>query len=117
MSSRNSQEFLIELDKKLWTVANRMRASLDAVVYKDAVLGLILLKYVSGSFTAWQMKMEAQLRDLKHGYFLDPAGYEASNAYEKQLGPRWETAITALRKLSSGFRTAAPSSFPAPSLR
>ncbi|MDP6502979.1 MAG: type I restriction-modification system subunit M N-terminal domain-containing protein, partial [Planctomycetota bacterium] len=42
-----AQEFLNDLDKKLWNAADRLRANLDAAVYKHAVLGLIFLKYVS----------------------------------------------------------------------
>ncbi|HYG36809.1 MAG TPA: type I restriction-modification system subunit M, partial [Clostridia bacterium] len=83
--SRNSQEFLKELDKKLWTAADRLRASLDAAVYKHAMLGLIFLKYVSDSFTARQKEIEAQLRDPKHEYYLDPADYDSEKAYEKAI--------------------------------
>ena len=52
----NSQQFLRDLDKKLWTAADRLRANLDAAVYKHAVLGLIFLKYISDSFTARQRR-------------------------------------------------------------
>ena len=45
----DAQQFLNDLDKKLWNAADRLRASLDAAVYKHAVLGLIFLKYVSDS--------------------------------------------------------------------
>ena len=40
----DGQQFLNDLDKKLWTAADRLRANLDAAVYKHAVLGLIFLK-------------------------------------------------------------------------
>lgn len=75
MSESNSQQFLRELDKKLWTAADRLRSNLDAAVYKHAVLGLIFLKYVSDSFAARQQEIESQLRDPKGEYFLDPADY------------------------------------------
>jgi hypothetical protein len=52
----DSQTFLRELDKKLWTAADRLRSNLDlsrhraakpdAAVYKHAVLGLIFLSRV-----------------------------------------------------------------------
>lgn len=35
------QRFLNDLDKKLWTAANRLLPMLDAAVYKHVVLGLI----------------------------------------------------------------------------
>ena len=50
MTTPAETAFLRELDKKLWTAADRLRSSLDAAVYKHAVLGLIFLKYVSDSF-------------------------------------------------------------------
>jgi type I restriction enzyme M protein len=63
MPHSSSQSFLKELDKKLWTAADRLRANLDAAVYKHAVLGLIFLKYVSDSFAVRQAEIEAQLRE------------------------------------------------------
>jgi type I restriction enzyme M protein len=51
MSIDDSQSFLRELDRKLWTAADKLRSSLDAAAYKHAVLGLIFLKYVSDAFT------------------------------------------------------------------
>lgn len=74
-TATDSQAFLRELDKKLWTAADRLRASLDAAVYKHAVLGLIFLKYVSDSFAQRQREVEAQLRDPASEYYLDPADY------------------------------------------
>lgn len=62
-----------------------MRANLDAAVYKHAVLGLIFLKYVSDSFAARQRELEAQFRNPKHEYYLDPADYDSPKAYEKAI--------------------------------
>lgn len=63
MSAADAQQFLKELDKKLWTAADRLRANLDAAVYKHAVLGLVFLKYVSDVFKLRQDELEAQPRD------------------------------------------------------
>lgn len=43
MTAPDSQNFLRELDKKLWTAADRLRSNLDAAVYKHAVLGQFAL--------------------------------------------------------------------------
>lgn len=75
MPDSSSQQFLRDLDKKLWSAADRLRANLDAAVYKHAVLGLIFLKYVSDSFAIRQREIEDQLRDPASDYFLDPADY------------------------------------------
>lgn len=87
MPNSDSQSFLRELDKKLWTAADRLRSNLDAAVYKHAVLGLIFLKYVSDSFAERQVEIEMMLRDPKNDYFLDPADYggAASAEYAKAI--------------------------------
>jgi type I restriction enzyme M protein len=82
MAIDESQSFLRDLDRKLWTAADKLRSSLDAAVYKHAVLGLIFLKYVSDAFTIRQNEIEKQLRDPKSEYFLDPAEYKDPGAYE-----------------------------------
>ncbi|GAB5513204.1 hypothetical protein [Rhodopirellula baltica] len=38
MSEADGQKFLKDLDKKLWTAADKLRSNLDAAVYKHAVL-------------------------------------------------------------------------------
>lgn len=85
MTINESQSFLRELDRKLWTAADKLRSSLDAAVYKHAVLGLIFLKYVSDAFTVRQNEIEKQLRDPKSEYFLDPADYKKPGAYESAV--------------------------------
>ncbi len=79
------QAFLEALDKKLWNAADRLRHSLDAAVYKHAVLGLIFLKYVSDSFGQRQAEIEDQLRDPENDYFLDRADYEDEDAYDNAI--------------------------------
>lgn len=76
MIATDQRQFLKDLDKKLWTAADKLRSNLDAAVYKHAVLGLIFLKYVSDSFELRQQEIEAQLRDPKHDYYLDPTDYD-----------------------------------------
>ena len=63
MAASEAQQFLKDLDKKLWTAADKLRANLDAAVYKHAVLGLIFLKYVSDAFELRQQEIESQVRD------------------------------------------------------
>lgn len=53
------QQFFNDLEKKLWTAADKLRANLDAAVYKHVVLGLILLKYVSDAFEERQKELRA----------------------------------------------------------
>ena len=53
MSHSSSQTFLHELDKKIWTAADKLRSNLDAAVYKHAVLDLIFMNF---NF-AWVQRM------------------------------------------------------------
>ena len=63
-------EFLKDLDKRLWTAADKLRSNLDAAVYKHVVLGLIFLKYVSDAFNERRDELQAQFRDPKNDYYL-----------------------------------------------
>lgn len=63
-------QFLNDLDKRLWTAANKLLPMLDAAVYKHVALGLIFLKYVSDAFKERRMELEANFRDPNHDYYL-----------------------------------------------
>ncbi len=71
------QKFLNDLDKKLWNAADRLRSSLDAAVYKHAVLGLIFLKYVSDSFDERREELRRQFQEPDHEYYLDPDDFDS----------------------------------------
>jgi type I restriction enzyme M protein len=83
------QQFFEDLEKKLWTAADKLRSSLDAAVYKHVVLGLLFLKYVSDAFEERQQELNKQFRDPAHDYFMDPADYpddyEANVAAELEV--------------------------------
>jgi type I restriction enzyme M protein len=57
------QQFFNDLERKLWTAADKLRSSLDAAVYKHVVLGLIFLKYVSDAFEERRLELDSQFRD------------------------------------------------------
>lgn len=50
MTNTEQQQFLNDLEKKLWNAADKLRSTLDAAQYKHTVLGLVFLKYVSDAF-------------------------------------------------------------------
>ncbi|PCK02990.1 MAG: restriction endonuclease subunit M, partial [Alteromonadaceae bacterium] len=72
---QQEQQFLNELEKKLWTSANKLLPSLDASQYKHVMLGLVFLKYVSDSFDIRRNELDAQFKDPDHEYFMDPADF------------------------------------------
>jgi len=75
MQATTDLEFLNNLDKKLWNAADRLRANLDAAVYKHVVLGLIFLKYVSDAFEMRQEELRRQFEDKDHANYLDPTNF------------------------------------------
>ena len=75
------QKFLQELEKKLWTSANKLLPSLDAAVYKHVVLGLVFLKYVSDSFDVRRQELISAFKDPDNEYYPDFAPqYHANSA-------------------------------------
>ena len=86
------QKFFTELEKKLWTAADKLRSSLDASVYKHVVLGLIFLKYVSDAFEERQRELRAQLTNSADDYFMEPADYGdfGSEEYEENVAAELE---------------------------
>ncbi len=91
------------LEARLWDTANALRGSMDASEYKNVVLGLIFLKYVSDTFAARRAELDAAIRDPKHDlYFEDYARgveivledrdrYSEQNVFWVPAEARWET--------------------------
>ena len=77
------QQFLKDLEKKLWNAADKLRATLDAAQYKHAVLGLIFVKYVSDAFSIRQDEIKADLANPEHEYYLDPADFSPEELAEE----------------------------------
>ncbi len=87
MTNNEEQQFLAELDKKLWNAADKLRSTLDASQYKHTVLGLVFLKYVSDAFKIRQDELTEQFKNPDHDYYLDPEdfGGEDSEEYVEEL--------------------------------
>ncbi len=83
--NNEEQQFLNELDKKLWTAANKLLPMLDAAVYKHVVLGLIFLKYVSDSFKERREELQAAFADPVNDYYL---GEDSADIVEQELEAR-----------------------------
>lgn len=91
--SNEEQQFLNNLEKKLWTSANKLLPSLDASQYKHVVLGLVFLKYVSDSFDARRKQLTEQFSNPKNEYFLDPSDFDGGaegEAYQTEINTELE---------------------------
>lgn len=84
------QKFLENLDKKLWTAADKLRSTLDASQYKHVVLGLLFVKYVSDSFGIRRLELTEQFKTPEHDYFLDPEDYDSEAEYQAEIDDELE---------------------------
>ena len=97
------QQFLQELEKKLWASANKLLPSLDAAVYKHVVLGMVFVKYVSDSFETRRQELNKAFRDENHDYYLGEDSedfiaeelenrdyYTEKNVFWVPMGARWQ---------------------------
>ena len=76
-TTQSEQHFLQQLEKKLWTAADKLRSTLDAAQYKHTVLGLVFLKYVSDAFDIRRKELRVQFEDENNEYFIDPSDFDA----------------------------------------
>ncbi len=76
------QQFLTDLEKKLWNAADKLRSTLDAAQYKHTVLGLVFLKYVSDSLKIRQDELTTQFKNPEHDYYLDPEDFDGADGNE-----------------------------------
>ncbi len=95
--NNDEQLFLNDLDKRLWSAANKLLPMLDAAVYKHVVLGLIFLKYVSDALKERREELERQFRDPEHDYFLGDdaliAGELEARDYYTEKNVFWVPAL------------------------
>lgn len=72
MASRNANSNSdLNFADKLWESANRLRGSLDAAEYKNVVLGLIFLKYVSDLFEKRKKYLQDAIKDKRTEYYVE----------------------------------------------
>jgi type I restriction enzyme M protein len=72
-------------EEKLWQAADKLRGNMDAADYKNVVLGLIFLKYISDAF---QERYEA-LKKEPHADPEDRDEYTAENVFWVPKAARW----------------------------
>jgi len=57
-------------EKELWAAADRLRGNIDVSEYKNIVLGLLFLKYISDSFYKRREVLTEMTRDKKMKIFM-----------------------------------------------
>lgn len=76
----------LNIEDKLWKTADALRGSMDASEYRNVVLGLIFLKYVSDSF---EMRHEELLKTDYPEDAEDPDMYLSENIFWVPQEARW----------------------------
>ena len=83
MAKKNTAD--LGFEDKIWKAADLLRGSIDAAEYKNVVLGLIFLKYISDCFDA----KHQQLVDEGDGFEEDKDEYTSENIFYVPADARW----------------------------
>lgn len=118
----------IGFEEKLWLMADKLRGSMDASEYKNVVLGLLFLKYVSDSF---EEKFEELIQDewadpedkdeyLAENIFWVPKEarwtFIKENAKKPEIGQIIDSAMIATEKENESLRGVLPKDYARPAL-
>ncbi|WP_066464227.1 type I restriction-modification system subunit M [Sanguibacter suarezii] len=85
-----------ELKDTLWKAADKLRGSMDASQYKDVILGLVFLKYVSDAFTERREQITAELTaegmtpEQISTFVNDMDEYTGSGVFWIPITARWD---------------------------
>ena len=85
-----------ELKDTLWKAADKPRGSMDASQYKDVILGLVFLKYVSDAFDERRQQIRAELEadgmeeDQIEGFLDDVDEYTGHGVFWVHRDARWK---------------------------
>jgi len=96
MADKNTAD--IGFEKEIWDAACVLRGNMDASEYKNVILGLIFLKYISDSFET----KYTQLVEEGEGFEEDRDEYDADNIFWVPAGARWKDIAEAAHKPEIG---------------
>lgn len=118
----------LEFENKLWEMADKLRGNIEPSDYKDVVLGLIFLKYISDSFE----ERYVELIDEGEGFEEDRDAYTEVNVFFVPKEARWEhiknnakqttigqtidTAMVAIEKENRNLKGVLPKNYARPEL-
>lgn len=75
----------MQIERTLWTAADKMRGAMDPGEYKHVALGLLFLRYISVAFE----QTRAQLAADPYADPEDPEEYQAANVFWAPESARW----------------------------
>lgn len=81
----------IGFEQQIWSAADKLRGNIDASEYKNVVLGLIFLKYISDKFD----QRHQELVDEGEGFEEDRDEYAYENIFWVPKEARWDAIASA----------------------
>ncbi|MEK5216718.1 class I SAM-dependent DNA methyltransferase [Psychrobacillus sp. FSL H8-0487] len=115
-------------EEKLWSMADKLRGSMDSGEYKNVVLGLLFLKYVSDSFEEKHEELAAdeysdpedQDEYLAENIFWVPKearwSFIKDNAKKPEIGQLIDKAMIAIEKENPSLQGVLPKDYARPAL-
>jgi type I restriction enzyme M protein len=96
--AKSSNGANLGFEQTLWQMADKLRGNMDAADYKNVVLGLVFLKYISDAF---QERYE-QLKKEPHASPEDRDEYTAENVFWVPKAARWDKLQASAKQPSIG---------------
>ena len=126
MADKNTAD--IGFEKEIWDAACVLRGNMDASEYKNVILGLIFLKYISDSFDTKYQELLAEGEGFEEdrdeytseNIFFVPAGARwsdiAAKAHEPEIGTVIDNAMIAIEAENKKLKGILPKNFARPEL-
>ncbi|WP_010170123.1 type I restriction-modification system subunit M [Bacillus coahuilensis] len=118
----------IGFEEQLWSMADKLRGSMDSGEYKNVVLGLLFLKYVSDAFEERHAELEADEyadSEDRDEYVMDNIfwvpkearwSYIKDNAKKPEIGQIIDKAMIAIEKENASLQGVLPKDYARPAL-
>ena len=91
MAKKKDNTAEIGFEEQIWSAADKLRGNIDASEYKNVVLGLIFLKYISDKFD----QKNQDLVEEGEGFEEDRDEYASENIFFVPESARWKTIAAA----------------------
>ena len=97
---KKAQKAIVEksIEDRIWESANKLRGSLDASEYRNVVLGLIFLKYISDCFD----HRYQELVEEGEGFEEDKDEYTAEHVFWVPAAARWSVIVDDAHNATNG---------------
>ena len=114
MAKKKTDTTSIGFEDTIWQAADKLRGNLDAAEYKNVVLGLIFLKFISDRFEGGKVYDVVELMPQFPGgmgalmqYLSSHIKYPVVTEAKGMMGFGWELSLQANTSCSASYRRTA----------